>query len=180
MPSTGWTLAGTGTSLDTDDVSWTNPGNITADDGTNTTSAVSNKGLITDTLQATNFGLSLPATAIVVGVEARVQKSRADVGDGTSADRVVQLVVGGSIVGDNNGDLVTDWPGSATDVDYGGAADLWGLSLSKAQVEASDFGVVISAEFIDFITGTVAIAVDAIWMNVHYVLPGANRGYIIG
>jgi hypothetical protein len=177
MPSTGFTPAGTGANVDTGQASWSNPGNITADDGTEASSSLGSKSPgttdISDYLQATNFGFTLPAGAVPVGVEVRVQKRNSNI-----VDRVISLVVGGSVVGDNNADLVTPWPGSATNVDYGGATDLWGLSLSKAQVEASNFGVVVQAQLTG--GGNASASVDAIWINVHYIIAGGNRGYIIG
>lgn len=54
----------------------------------------------------------------------------------------VRLIKGGVISGDDKA------AGSLTSSDasysFGGAADLWGLSLSEADVEASNFGVAVS------------------------------------
>ena len=62
-------------------------------------------------------------------------------------DRSIQLIVGGSIVGDNKSEGAT-WATSDTDtyVSFGGVADLWGNVLNESLVESSDFGVAIRAE----------------------------------
>lgn len=75
-------------------------------------------------------------------------------GDGTLAagftytsvvDANVKLVRGGSFVGNDKADTSTQWPGSPSEVEYGGASDLWGTTFTAAQVNASDFGVGIAA-----------------------------------
>lgn len=55
----------------------------------------------------------------------------------------IKLVKGGVISGDNKG---TGSLTSASDTEYtfGGSSDLWGLSLSSSDVNASDFGIVLS------------------------------------
>lgn len=67
----------------------------------------------------------------------------------TVRDVNVKLVKGGTVSGDNKADTGTDWPSSDTDKTYGGAADLWGVTLTESDVEASDFGVVINAQFVE-------------------------------
>jgi hypothetical protein len=58
---------------------------------------------------------------------------------------VVKLVVGGSVSGDNRvADNAATLPGSETLLDYGGAAVLWGLTPTAAQVKSSDFGCVLA------------------------------------
>ena len=62
-------------------------------------------------------------------------------------DKVVKLVdATGSVVGDNNADLVNFW---STDADqtitYGGSNDLWGSSWSAENINDSDFGIVLQA-----------------------------------
>lgn len=179
--STGWLLAGAGANGDygPGGIAWDNAGNITADDDTAATPQFNLNGSVpTDYLQATDFGASIPAGAILTGVEVRIQRLRTAAGSGVMADRVVSLIVGGTIVGDNNADTTTDWPGTFTDKDYGGAFDLWGLGLTLEQVQASDFGVALQAEFVTP-SGNRSVSVDAIWINIHYTF-AVGRGYIIG
>lgn len=60
-------------------------------------------------------------------------------------DDQIRLVVGGTISGDNKA-TSADWGGmTPNSPTYGGASDLWGLSLSPADVNDSDFGMVVAA-----------------------------------
>lgn len=85
-------------------------------------------------------------------------------------DAVVKLVKGGSVVGSNYGLTSTEWPGSLAYQSYGGQADLWGTTLTPANVNANDFGFVLS---VDCTTGSVA-KVDHALMRIYYTLPGLS------
>lgn len=84
------------------------------------------------------------------------------------ADNVVKLVRGGSVVG-NNAAVATQWPPDVAPASYGGAADLWGTALSPSQVNASDFGVVLSAT-----VNAGQARVNAVRVKVHYTVPGVS------
>lgn len=121
----------------------------------------------TDGIRTTNFSFSgvLPADAVITGVEVDIEKS---VDTGTAVvDSLVQLVVGGSLVGDNKADGSTAWPTSEAVSNYGGSTDLWGLTPSRANVVASDFGVEIRAT-----KGTdateIQARIDHITITLHY------------
>ncbi len=121
----------------------------------------------TDGIRTTNFSFSgvLPADAVITGVEVDVQKS---VNAGTDVkDKLVQLVVGGSLVGNNKADESTAWGTSDAVANYGSATDLWGLTPSRAQVVASDFGVEIRATKNTSITARQA-RIDHITITLHY------------
>ena len=81
---------------------------------------------------------------------------------GTVVDNVVKLVRAGSVVGDNKASA-TNWPVMVTAERHGGSGDLWGTTLTPAQINAADFGGVLSA------TNSVGEAdVDAITFVVYY------------
>lgn len=127
--------------------SWGNVTNAQGAPGADAASASLNSSG-TNYLKATNFSVSVPGTGnTILGVAIRIKKS-ATANVGTFIDRSVRLVVGGVIQGDDRASA-SAWPtGDATTttyVAYGGATDLWGLSLTEAQVEASDFGVAVAA-----------------------------------
>jgi len=182
MASTGLTIAGAGANnADAGDDAWANPGNVTADDGTNASSG-GLKGETSQYLHATNFGFSLPTGAVPTGIEVRVQRLQS-VGGGTPTikDHTIQLIKAGSRAGDNKADLATTWPSSATNKDYGGATDLWGTTWTAAQINASNFGVAVRAEETFATSGSIADArVDAIWINVTYRIGSRNHGQVIG
>ncbi len=109
-------------------------------------------------LEATDFGFSVPVGATITGVF--VQISRFQGGSHTTtevADNHVKLIKGGVVSGT---DKATDvaWPISQQAATYGGNGDLWGLALTSADVNASDFGVALSVsdgeghpKFVDWI-----------------------------
>lgn len=72
------------------------------------------------------------------------------VGNGNVRDLVVQLRLGGVLIGSNFADFATDWPGSAGNKTYGGTNNLLGTSgLTGYDVKAAgDIGVALQANFI--------------------------------
>jgi hypothetical protein len=73
----------------------------------------------------------------------------------------------------------TAWSTSYTYVSYGGITDLWGNTLSPADVNAVNFGFSISAQRLS-VDGNVAV--DHIRMTVYYTpaAPVRRRLYIVG
>lgn len=98
-------------------------------------------------------------TASVDHMKITVYYSIADV-----VDAEVRLVVGGVVVGTDQADTVTQWPASDTAKVYGGPTDLWGLTPTSAEVNASTFGVVLRGT----ITGGGTARVDRVRVNVYY------------
>lgn len=161
MSSTGNVFAGAGATVDrAGSTLWTNPGNITSDNATNATSTVP-----TDYLVASSFGFSssVPANVAIRGITVRVEMAETGTG---SSNYVVQLSTDTTptLVGNASGTItVTTGPTIST---TGGIADLWGTTLTAAQVRAAGFGVTlwstdtINALQCDFIT----IAIE--WTDV--------------
>lgn len=124
----------------------------------------------TQNLTLTNFGFSVPSNATICGVVAVVKKKAANVNAlSTVFDNSVKLVKAG-VVGGNNKALVGNWTTTNTAFTYGGDADLWGLTLTPADVNASNFGVAFSAN----ISGTISLIpsaqIDNIQLTVYYTL----------
>lgn len=140
-------------------VPWTNPGNALASD--NAYAQAAPGGGSTNYLEANNFGLSVPASAIIDGIEVAIEKRSLA---GTIFDSRVRIVKGGVIGADEHADGAT-WPTTDTVVTYGGLGDLWGETWTAADVNAGSFGVVISAtDSLD------TAAIDHITMTVHFSL----------
>lgn len=164
---------------------WSNPGNVTAEDATNASVGLSSSET-SHYLKATQFGFAIPATATIVGVLVRV-KRKADNVTLLMADDAVKLTVGGSVVGDNKADTLTNWPSSLGFAEYGGSGDMWGLTastLNPTNVNASTFGVVVAVNaqgamgpenaYIDYIEITITyndVGVDTPLVEVLYGEP---------
>lgn len=142
--------------------SWASFSNITADDATPAVSSVF-EGTTSHYLKATNFGFDVPGGATIDGIIVEVERYKFSAG--TIRDSILRLVKGGVVSGDNKAATATNWPGADTVATYGSASDLWGLTLTPADVNASDFGVVLSVAA----TNDDATArVDYISITIHY------------
>lgn len=84
-----------------------------------------------------------------------------------AADTTLKLVKGGSVAGSNKA-TADQWPTTFAYANYGGSLDLWGTTLTPADVNASNFGVVLSAT----LTTGAELRVDTIRMTVYYSVPG--------
>jgi len=96
-------------------------------------------------LNLTNFFTSsdVPTGAVINGITVSI-KRRNQTSNTTYdvRDVDVQLIKGGTAQGDDKAATSTDWPeGAYAAATYGGASDLWGLTLTQADVIASNFGV---------------------------------------
>lgn len=148
---------------------WGVPGNAAASDNVRTTATLlSGTSPTSDYLDLTNFGFSIPSGATINGVTVAIERSVSFASN--SQDETVQLIKGGTAQGTNKADTATNWPTTEASVNYGGVADLWALSLTDADVNASNFGVRIAAKTtsasstaqIDFVTITITYTAAAV------------------
>ena len=159
-PSSPGTLAdsdGTGT------VVWSNSSNAGASDD-----AYAQAALLTSTsryLLATNFGFSIPAGATIDGILVEIEKN-AGLLDTITDDRV-RLVKGGTVQSTDKASG-TNWPTSDAYSSYGGAADLWSGTWESTDINASNFGVALSA------TGLGTASVDHMRITITYTEAAAT------
>ena len=171
MPAynTGLVIASNGVSVDRDGKSsWSNPARVTAEDGSEASSGIT-ASTYNDWLRAT-FGLDLPRADLVTSIDGIevVIKRRATYASNIQ-DSAIYLTLNGSQIGDNK--AVADyWPTSLGNYTYGGPSDVWGTSLSIADLINSTFGVDISAN--NNYTSTRYGYVDAVSIKVYLTLNG--------
>jgi hypothetical protein len=146
-------------------IAWTDANNAMASDDSRA-SCVMGADETSDLLIASDFGFSIPAGATIDGVEVEIEKRASGVAGGDN----IALWVEGSQQGDNKASA-GEWPASDTYETYGGAADLWALSLTAEQVNASDFGVTLSV-LTDSGGGTAEV--DHIRITVYYTEAGGG------
>ena len=95
-------------------------------------------------LKTTNFGFNFDHNQEIVGIEIQIEVSKT--GSGLIFDDKVRLIKGGVIQGEDK-PATTGWPaGGDTVLDHGGPTDLWGLEWTPEDINASDFGCVVSAK----------------------------------
>lgn len=170
MADTGWKIAGTGAggAAPGSNREWNDVSAIT-----NETSSFASRGLIdgtfTNFLQATNFGFGVPNDVIVTGVEARIRRDGGSSSEGAVKDHQVSLVLGGAIQTVNRAYPETWESLIYVNKDYGGSTDTWGATPSPAQVNSSNFGVVLRV----VATNKPTPKVQTIWMRVHYEEEGS-------
>jgi hypothetical protein len=147
-------------------VDWSGPGNAQYSDDSCATVSLG-KSEITHYLKATGFGFSIPAGAIIKGIQVDVERN-GGLGDKIS-DNSVRMVKNGTIAGDDRKADGT-WPSSDIYITYGGASDLWGLTWSYSDINSADFGFVISAKH-DGTSASRTASVDHIRITIYYSSP---------
>ncbi len=152
-------------------VTWSNPGNAAALDGVFAT-AILAASETSHYLKTTNFGFAVPASASIVGIKFEVW---ADTDTAVAVDDTVKLVVGGTVSGSS---LATSTVPAASYKVYGGPTSLWGLTPTAAQVNASNFGAVISYTNPDVVQGD-EVSVDHVRMTVYWTVPAGITGYTL-
>ena len=140
MSVTAYTHPGTAASVDTSTgPAWTNITNLQS--GGEARNEVDG-GVKSDTCKCSNFGFSLPANAVIDGIEMTMETESFG---GSLEDATIQLSKSSGYVGDNKAqDYGDDWapaPYGGQEEVYGGSTDLWGTTWTKAEVENSGFGV---------------------------------------
>lgn len=157
---TGWKSPGTmadDSSVGT--LTWSNPDNAKVSDD-NDASIAFNLTETTHYLKATNFGFAIPAGSTIDGI--LVEFERAGGGMGGVNDSAIKIVKGG-IIKSTNRSTGASWNTPDYNIDFGSSSDLWGETWDADNINASDFGVVISA------TGGAANAyIDHIQIKIYY------------
>lgn len=146
-------------------IAMSNPTNAQLSDDSYVT-AVLALGQTSQYLKATGFNFTIPLDATITGITVEVERSSTALS--ALSDSSVRLVNGGTVSGDNKAAGGT-WPTVDTYQSYGSSTDLWGLTLTPADVNASNFGVVFSAAAALAAT----LQIDHVRLTVHYL--GSNR-----
>jgi hypothetical protein len=143
---------------------WVNPANAKLSDNVYATCEISTALVDTQTLFAKKFGFAIPGGAVITGIVAEIER-KAPAG-ATVNDWSVKLAKAGVLSGTDHA-KATYWPESDTVETYGSSTDLWGLTLTPADVNAEGFGIGLRA--INVVTIAAAnLTVDAIKLTVYY------------
>ncbi len=127
-----------------------------------------NNNNISHYLKATSYGFSIPSTATILGITVEIEKKCSSATG--CIDSSVRLIKGGVVSGNDKADIVTDYPTSDNIYkSYGGSSDLWGLTLTPADINAIDFGVAFASE--RTAGGSQTFSVDHIKVTVYYNTP---------
>jgi hypothetical protein len=154
MSATIPSYAGTATNTTVTGNNWSPLANATGPlDGNSASAGMPTGGSSTDVLNLTNYGFDIPLTAVIDGVFVEVA------GTSYATDIFIGLTVGGSKSGAfPNGDTFADYT-------YGSDTDLWGTTITPAQVNSSSFGVEISGQNTH---GGSGASVDSVRITVYW------------
>lgn len=146
--------------------SWNNSSNAVVDDNVRATNSTSLSGTnYTDYLVITNFGLSVPTSETITGVEFTINKSKSGGTFAYLGDHSVRMLKAGTMVGNDNASALP-WFGSDLNYNYGSSSDLWGTTITPADVNKTGFGVAIAAQrYFGF--GNMTPRVDNVSVTIH-------------
>ncbi|MEK9135268.1 MAG: hypothetical protein AAB451_03135 [Patescibacteria group bacterium] len=161
---------------------WSNPLYAkTSDDSSAVASTIadSNGFASTHYLKAANFGFSIPSNAVIDGIEVEIERANTIVPSCSSPnldycntkDLIVQLLNGGSLAGGNKA-TSEYWPQTDQIKSYGSSIDKWGVSWLPADINSSDFGIVLQAQIASWVPTIWSNAkVDSIRIKIYYSVP---------
>lgn len=162
VTSIGNTFASDGT-LGT--IAISSPSNARVSDDSYATAALL-LGQVSNYLKVTNLQLNIPTDCTVTGVVVNVERNATSL-NGIS-DSSVRLVKGGSIVGDDKASGTT-WTTADVVANYGSLVDMWGVTLTPSEVNATDFGIVINAQASLAATANIdSVSVTVYYSGGHY------------
>jgi VCBS repeat-containing protein len=167
-PQSSSTAAGN-IAITSGDANWNNAGNITTSNNLYADVTIQNDADISNYLRATGFGFTIPSTATITGIEAKIERSEGGLGNAEIQDNVVSLVKNNVVTGSNKAVTGTNWPTTDTTATYGSSSDLWGTTWTPADINNANFGVVLSVQSNS--NTDESARVDHITMTVYYTLP---------
>jgi hypothetical protein len=165
VASTGNVFPTTAAAVDrAGNTAWTNPGNVVSDNTTDATVTVPSSYLVTS---GYDFS-SIPDNATIVGVTVRVEASESGTGN---SDYIPQLHTSTTptLVGSAKSAVTVNGTTKVVSTS-GGTADMWGTSLTVAQVKNSGFGVTIWSTDS---TNSNTLAIDYVTIAIEYLVPKA-------
>ncbi len=115
-------------------------------------------------LKLTGYSFSIPAGATIDGITVNVTR-RTTAADAIK-DAVVALVVNATTTA-SKADLNIFWPTTFGSKSYGGDSDSWGRTWTAAEINSTDFGLIISAENFDS-SSSRTVHIDGATITVAY------------
>ena len=126
-------------------------------------------GATTQYLTQTNFGFGIPAGSTIIGIQANITRRQGAGFINSVLDNSVRLIKAGVVQSVGEHASGVPYPQSDTLLSYGGPTDLWGGTWTPSDIDASGFGVAISATNTSA-TITAGAFVDAVTISVYYTL----------
>lgn len=148
---------------------WSNPSNAGASDNTYAAAATTTLGDISEYLQCTNCGFSLPDNASVVGITVTVEWDGRPDGTFTSNGRQhrCRIIKAGTISSDTTFDASTTITTNDHTTTIGTSSSLWGTTWTADDINSSGFGAAIAVKAAS--SGNPSqIYIDRVQITVYY------------
>lgn len=113
---------------------------------------------VSDYVQGSQFGFSIPATTTITGIEVDVKGLQTQI---PSATIGVQMLKAGTLIGSVKSGIL---PSSNGFITFGGAADLWGTTWTANDVSQTTFGV--SIQGVNAGTANTSYSVDFVRITI--------------
>ena len=172
-PGSSVSIPYAGSSFDFDDPNYA----LSSDNNRTNASAIASLFIgETENLQVTNFGFSIPSTAIICGIQVDVEKVAQDIGfnlflvESYVRDLSVKIIKNGTVI-DSNAAKAAHWSETEGYSTYGGSTNLWGTTWMASDINASNFGLTFSADIHGLIGLIPKVLIDHIRITVYYYEP---------
>ncbi len=151
---------------------WLNFNDVVSSNGvraTATSTAIVLGGQQSNYLKTTGYGFSIPLTATVCGISVEFEKSASAFLLPTAyvEDLSVNIVKGG-IIYPTSLAQGANWTSTDTYYTHGNGGEAWGTTWTPAEINASDFGVAISARIVSILSFFPTARIDHVRVTVHY------------
>ncbi|MGM0626068.1 MAG: hypothetical protein ACQES0_09325, partial [Bacteroidota bacterium] len=148
---------------------WVDLANATSDDALYASAPGISKGKSSGMLELTNFGFAIPGTATITGITVEIDRYASN---SLIRDEILNLTKDGSgAIGTNKAATGTGWPASEAIATYGGTADMWGTTWTPAEINSTNFGVLLKAKNYDSNNNNYDAYVDFVRISVTYTMP---------
>ena len=154
-------------------VAWSNPGNIISSNNVYATASLSFTNTLSQALLAQDFGFDISGLATINGIIASFERKAS--ADNYIKDDDIYLIKNGSIYG-NNKSIGAFWSSSEGTVSFGSPSDLWGGTFLAEDINNSQFGVMINAEYQNAYNTTALGYVDKVEITIYYSEPSIYFG----
>lgn len=121
-------------------------------------------GAVSDYIQLTNFGFTIPDDAQITGIIVNVYRYAAN---GFITDNSVKIMKGGTAVGTDQS-VGAVWATTDEIGTLGSATNLWGTTWTAADIKDSGFGVQIQVVNTAWDSSVDAAFIDAVQISVAY------------
>lgn len=150
-------------------IAWGSPTNIELADGTNATNNLPNASVsnqVSMDLIGTGFGFAISAGATINGILLEINVKQNALTGGGAFENTIRILKAGTAVGTDKTTGAVP-PTTATTVNYGGSADLWGTTWSPSDINNANFGACAVYEN-DNVTNTKTVSVDFFRITVTF------------